>query len=440
MKQISVDFSQAKGRIKALHGVNNSPITYGKPIPSFQEAGIPYVRLHDTMGAFGGTVFVDVPNIFTDFSADENDPANYHFEFTDAYLTGLTASGCKIFYRLGVTIENNFKVRRVHTDMPEDFGKWARICEHIIAHYNEGWANGFHMDIEYWEIWNEPENPPMWSGTREDYFQMYEITANHLKNRFPNIKVGGYAGCGFYCVTRENMGEFYESFMEWFDLFLERMNGRVPVDFFSWHLYTNDPYELKAHADFVADKLYEYGYYDTENIFNEWNYLTENKDRWDDMRTADAAAFVGAAFSIMQYGPIDKGMYYDARPNATYGSLYHFASTPTVSKVWYSFKAFNELYKLGACVPASADDKAIFPIAASGDDGKAILLSAFNYEDDRICVDMTGLGEGEKAVEVYLVDENNDLTLTKVEYFTADHARLLLTAQNKCVYLIKIKG
>ncbi|MBR4444254.1 MAG: hypothetical protein IKS52_13410, partial [Clostridia bacterium] len=101
MNDIIIDFSQSTGPVKALHGVNNSPATFGQPIDSFREAGIPYVRLHDTMGAYGGTVFVDVPNIFPDFSADENDPASYQFEFTDAYLAGLTASGCQIFYRLG---------------------------------------------------------------------------------------------------------------------------------------------------------------------------------------------------------------------------------------------------------------------------------------------------------------------------------------------------
>ena len=75
MNGITIDFAHVTGPVKALHGVNNSPATYGEPIDSFREAGIPYVRLHDTMGTYGGTVFVDVPNIFPDFSADENDPA-----------------------------------------------------------------------------------------------------------------------------------------------------------------------------------------------------------------------------------------------------------------------------------------------------------------------------------------------------------------------------
>lgn len=437
MKRVSVDFLNLKGRIKALHGVNNSPLTHGEPIPTFREAGIPYVRLHDSVGRYGGTCYVDVPNIFPDFSADEKDPANYRFEFTDAYLSGLAASGCKIFYRLGVTIENYFGIRRVHTDMPEDFDKWARICEHIVAHYNEGWANGFRYGIEYWEIWNEPENPPMWSGTREDYFRLYETAAIHLKSRFPNIKVGGYAGCGFYCVTRENMGEFYESFMEWFDLFLERMSGRVPVDFFSWHLYTDDPRELQAHADFVNDKLYEYGYYDTENIFNEWNYINNSPTRFDDMKTAAGAAFVAAAFSVMQYGPIDKAMYYDALPVRSYCGLYHFPSQRP-AKPWYAFKAFNELYALGGCASASSEDDGIYPIAASDGDKKAVLLSVFGSGETVISVDMTGLGGGAVKAEVYRLDDANDLALSKVEYFTADHAELILSVQDHAVFLIRI--
>jgi len=437
MKQVTIDFSKSAGRIKALHGVNNSPTTHGEPIPTFREAGIPYVRLHDTMGRYGGTCYVDVPNIFTDFSADENDPASYHFEFTDAYLAGLVASGCRIFYRLGVTIENSYKVRRVHTDIPEDFDKWARICEHIVAHYNEGWADGFHYNIEYWEIWNEPENPPMWGGTREDYFRLYETAALHLKKRFPQIKVGGYAGCGFYCVTRQNMGEFYESFMEWFDLFLERMSGRVPVDFFSWHLYTDDPRELEAHANYVSDKLYEYGCYDTENIFNEWNYITQSPDRFDDMKTASGAAFVAAAFSVMQYGPVDKAMYYDALPTRSYCGLYHFPSQ-RAAKPWYAFRAFNELYQLGGCVPARSEERSVYPIAAMNGSEKAVMISAFGCAEKAIAVDMTGLGGGAVQADVYRLDEENDLALVKTEYFTADHVRLILSVADNTTFLIKI--
>ena len=49
----------------------------------FKEAVIPYCRLHDCCGGWGGTHFVDVPNIFPDFDADENDANNYDFHYSD---------------------------------------------------------------------------------------------------------------------------------------------------------------------------------------------------------------------------------------------------------------------------------------------------------------------------------------------------------------------
>ena len=87
-----------------------------------------------------------------------------------------------------MTIENYVDIRRYRIDPPKDFGKWARICEHVIRHYNEGWADGFHYGITYWEIWNEPDNGPtvarnqMWTGTAEQYYELYDVTARHLKS------------------------------------------------------------------------------------------------------------------------------------------------------------------------------------------------------------------------------------------------------------------
>jgi len=115
---------------------------------------------HDAGGAFGGSRFVDIPNIFPDFDADENDPASYDFTFTDWLMTAIKKQG----------------------------------CEHVVRHYNEGWADGFHYDIKYWEIWNEPEGEAFWSGTREEFFRLYEVASNHLKKCFgDSIRVKGAA-------------------------------------------------------------------------------------------------------------------------------------------------------------------------------------------------------------------------------------------------------
>ena len=374
---MKINFTTILGPIKPLHGVCNSPVVYGDEIPSFKEAGIPYVRLHDTGGAYGGFRFVDIPNIFRDFNADENNPASYDFAFTDAYLTSLHKSGCDIIYRLGVTIENQFRIKAYRIDPPADFAKWARICANIIRHYNDGWANGLHLNITYWEIWNEPENPPMWTGTREQYFELYRVAANYLKQQFPNIKVGGYAGCGFYAINRPNMSDFFKGFITWFDEFLKFCKNpatSAPLDFYSWHLYTADPDEIILHADYVRKQLDTAGFCDTISVFDEWNRIDGSANQFDLMKEMPGATFVAEAFCKMQNGPIDIANYYDALPTRSYGGLFYFPSQKP-SKTYYPFKAFNELYKLGKQVVVENDTPHVHAIAATdGDSHHAVFM------------------------------------------------------------------
>lgn len=108
MSTIKIDFSRTVGKIKPMHAINNVPLLWANDsmFHFIGEAGIPYSRLHDTGGAYGGGTFVDIPNIFRNFDADENDPSSYDFAFTDWLLCAIHRQNTKIFYRLGVTIEN----------------------------------------------------------------------------------------------------------------------------------------------------------------------------------------------------------------------------------------------------------------------------------------------------------------------------------------------
>ena len=389
----AIDFTRNTAKIKALHGVNNSPVTLNaENIPTFKAAGIPFCRLHDTAGAFGGTHYVDVPNIFPDPDADPSDPNSYDFAFTDAYLKTLHASGTEIFYRLGVTIENNFRIKAYNIHPPKDFHKWAEICAGIIRHYNEGWADGFHFNIRYWEIWNEPENPPMWQGTKKQFFELYCITANYLKKEFPNIKVGGYASCGFYAVNRPNMTPFYQSFLTWFDDFLAYIKApetAAPLDFYSWHLYTTDPDEIKLHSDYVTEKLRKCGFDQTENIFNEWNYVDADpapEVRWVKMKNHYGASFVAAAFAVLQNSNTDKAMYYDALPTRAYCGLYEFPSMLTTA-TYDVFKYYNILYQLGSQNPVEISDDKVKILAASNGKAAAAMLANYSQHSKTVTLD-----------------------------------------------------
>lgn len=211
MKTITVDFDQVTGKVKPVHGVNNGPLErdFSYDLRTFfKQARIPYSRLHDTEGCYGAGHFVDVPAIFKNFDADETLPENYDFVCTDAYLQGIKDCGTDIIYRLGVTIENSAEQEwgiPMYIQPPADYLKWARVCEHIIRHYNEGWADGYHMEIRYWEIWNEPESEAMWTRTFEEFTDFYIVTTRYLKAQFPALKFGGYGSIGFYPLTRHEV-------------------------------------------------------------------------------------------------------------------------------------------------------------------------------------------------------------------------------------------
>lgn len=79
--------------MKPVHGIGQPPITCGTAQFRFlADAGIPFSGLHDVGGHFGGS-YVDKPNIFRDFDADENDPASYDFAFTD-----ITSVAVNVFF------------------------------------------------------------------------------------------------------------------------------------------------------------------------------------------------------------------------------------------------------------------------------------------------------------------------------------------------------
>ena len=179
METINFDLSQNGCKFKILNATNGGPWhkrhasdQYRSNFNNYKAACFPYSRNHDSavIGIYGGPYSHDVTCIFPDFNADPYDPQAYDFACTDESILISLEAGTETFFRLGQTIEH--QIKKHGTIPPKDFGKWAIICEHIIRHYNEGWANGYNLNIKYWEIWNEPDlddddspNKKTWGGT-----------------------------------------------------------------------------------------------------------------------------------------------------------------------------------------------------------------------------------------------------------------------------------
>ena len=412
MDKITFDFEKITGPVKPMHGVNNGPIISYYDYSLFhylQEAGIPFCRLHDFGGVFGGTHFVDVENIFTNMDADENDPASYDFALTDLLMENLDKIGVKPFYRLGATIENGHRIKAYHIYPPKDNHKWARICANIIRHYNEGWADGYHYGIEYWEIWNEPDNEeeiadnPMWKGTKEQFFEHYKVVSNHLKKEFPNIKVGGYASCGFYAtdenaqrVVAANSSPRMEYFIEFFQEFMKYITtpgNESPLDFFSWHTYASIRDNIR-HARYARQELDRYGFTATESILNEWN------PEFFERTQAFHAAKIAGMMLAMHHQSVDQMEFYTGDLNS-YGSLFH-PMDHSVTREYYTFVAFNRLYQLGNAVSTVTDGAELYALAATGGTQQAAMIVNATRENRAVSVE----GIPARMVKLQWIDED----------------------------------
>ncbi|MBE6560697.1 MAG: hypothetical protein E7662_06200 [Ruminococcaceae bacterium] len=400
MANIRINTADVIGRIKEVNGVGQPPAMGGLRYPLFHyltEAGIPYSRLHD-VGFYQGGRFVDIHCIFRNFDADPADPASYDFTFTDHLITALMEAECKPYFRLGVTIENFASVKRYNIFPPKDFAKWARICEGIIRHYTEGWADGFCYDIRYWEIWNEPDGGEnsMWAGTKEQYYELYTVASKHLKACFPHLKIGGYASCGFYAETTENPSARQTYFVTFFHEFLAwiRREG-APLDFFSWHTYDRSIDSIRLQARYARRVLDEYGFTETETSCNEWNCAHQNIYRG----TALHAALTAAVMLAFQEEPVDTAMFYDARLGPSeYGGLFNPLTWGPLPS-YYSFMAFNELAKRGAQVRLEGADGLY---AAAAADGETVAVMIVNPEGAPLPLSITGIGE---VTECRVIDE-----------------------------------
>ena len=398
MNRVSIDFEARVGEVKRMHAVNNVqsfPHDFYGGLDRLAEAYVPYARMHDTGGAFGGSRYVDVANVFPDFDADENDPASYDFAFTDVLLSGMNEKGIKPFYRLGATIENYHDIKAYNIYPPKDFAKWARICEHIILHYNEGWADGFHMSLDYWEIWNEPDNAPeikdnpCWKGTKEQFFRLYDITSKHLKKKFPHLKIGGYASCGFYALNNvfikaANSSPRKEYFLEFFEEFLvyAKEHGSV-MDFFSWHSYA-DVHSNVIYARHAKERLEAHGFGECEVFLNEWNPSKGNRG----CVTGDPANVL-AMMIALQNTPTDMCMYYDAAERSGYCGIFS-PLTHKVTGTYYAFYYFGQMYRMGEQCFSETECEDLFAMAARGEGKRAFVLVNNRDEERRVRLSVKG--------------------------------------------------
>jgi len=446
---LSADFSVHTGTIRPLHGINKGPLAPGgifDTIKEQKELGIPFTRLHDC--GWPNPYVVDHHAVFPDTNADPTRPESYDFRLTDEYIEAVRKTGAEPIYRLGESIEHTTVKRYVHP--PADSEKWAAVCIGIIRHYNAGWANGFHYNIRYWEIWNEPENrPAMWSGTDDDYLRLYRTAATAIKREFPTVKVGGpsLGASGSFVNGEFRPTEFAANFLAMC------RKDNVPLNFFSWHCYTADPAELSARVRAIRRLLDAAGFTETENHLNEWNYLPGNtwepggksatptaRQRWyEEMAGVLGAAFVAASLLELQDAPVDVGCFY----HGELGPFGIFTEQGVPRKVYQALRAFQGLMETPRRVGThGATAGKLACVAGLSADGREASVLVSNFADPRSEIALRWKGftwTGGVTAEIHIVDAGNDFSKVRTERLSGENAVLRLTLKAPAIALIRLR-
>jgi xylan 1,4-beta-xylosidase len=390
MRKVEIDASKVTGRIRSLQGVSLGPLGTrpGSPDLSkqFKDIGIDLVRTHD----FSGPTDIDARDrrrlqpmngvIFPDWEADPEKPESYVFGPSDRIITGIINVGAGVFYRLGRSMS-------AAPNLPPDFDKFANVCRHIAMHYNDGWANGFHYNIRYWELWNEPDVAydwaptdlvgdnflVQWAGPIKMFYNLYEKVARTMKAYDPKLKIG--------CCALSR-GQSSSPFRE--GLIRFAAERKIPLDFYSWHHYaddSSDPWDFVRIGRNVREILDTAGFYDAESIVSEWNLSLTPETRgphpqhWTSMA---AAAFVASSLIYMQDGPVDLSLFYSGDTRNNWGI---FERDETYRKKAYVFKANGAMLKTPRRVEAKGADTFGFGVLAGrSENGRTVQILIANYE------------------------------------------------------------
>src|SRR5271170_371974 len=186
-----------------------------------QITGFQYVRFH--------AIFHDEVGVYDE---DQQGHPVLNFSYVDQIYDGLLDNGVRPFVELSFMPKKLASRLDYHAfwykqivSPPKDYAKWDALItafgQHLIDRY------GIDEIVKwYFEVWNEP-NIDFWTGkpAQQTYFELYDHTARALKAVNDRIRVGGPA-------TAQ---------AAWVDaLIAHAMQGNVPLDFVSTHVYGND--------------------------------------------------------------------------------------------------------------------------------------------------------------------------------------------------------
>jgi xylan 1,4-beta-xylosidase len=115
---------------------------------------------------------------------------------------------------------------------PRDYAKWSELVFQFARHLRERYGDA-EVKTWLWEVWNEPDID-YWKGTQEEYFKLYDLTADAVLRAFPDARVGGPESTG---PGNPRAAEFLRKFLDHCAHQTNYATGKIgsPLLFVSFH-------------------------------------------------------------------------------------------------------------------------------------------------------------------------------------------------------------
>ena len=251
--QIQVHADQTAGAIAPIwnfFGYDEPNYTYapnGKKLLVELSALSPapvYVRVHNlfTTGDGSASLKWGSTNVYTE---DASGKPIYSWTILDRIFDTFQSAGVKPLVELGFMPEalsthpqpyrHNFPAGSIYTGWaypPKDYRKWADLVFQFVRHLRERYGDA-EVNTWLWEVWNEPDIG-YWQGTPEEYFKLYDFSADAVLRALPGAKVGGPDSTG---PAYPKAAEFLRRFLDHCAHQKNYLTGKTgsPLDFISYH-------------------------------------------------------------------------------------------------------------------------------------------------------------------------------------------------------------
>jgi xylan 1,4-beta-xylosidase len=206
-----------------------------------------YVRVHNllTTGDGSSSLKWGSTNAYTE---DKSGNPVYSWTIVDQIFDTFHSAGIKPIVEIGFMPEalsihpepyrHNFpqgSIGSIYTGWaypPRDYAKWSQLVFQFTRHLRERYGDA-EVKTWLWEVWNEPDID-YWKGTREEYFKLYDFTADAVLRAFPEARIGGPDSTG---PGNPHAAEFLRQFLEHCAHQPNYATGKIgsPLLFISFH-------------------------------------------------------------------------------------------------------------------------------------------------------------------------------------------------------------